>query len=74
MAFYEFTKFLQILHRAQPTEFEQLAAELGEASAVPSECRAVLERALAKDWRGFAALNALLIAATERVTAIAEGE
>jgi hypothetical protein len=69
-----FTQFLEILHRALPAEFQQLASELGEAPSVPKECRAVFEKALMQGGRDYAPLLALLAQASERVTEIAEVE
>jgi hypothetical protein len=68
-----FTQFLEIMHRALPAEFEQLAAELADAPAVPDECQAVFEEALAQGRQDLAPLLALLAAANERVTQIAGG-
>jgi hypothetical protein len=69
-----FTRFLKIMHRALPAEFQQLAFELGQAPAVPQECQAVFEKVLAQGRSDFAPLLALLAEANQRVTQIAEVE
>jgi hypothetical protein len=67
-----FTQCLEILHRALPAEFQQLAAELGEPPVIPEECRAAIEEVLAQGRRDAASASflALLAEANERINQI----
>lgn len=67
-----FTQLLEILHRARPDEFGQLAAELRQAPVVPKACREIIDSALEQGRHSFGPLLALFAEADERITRIAE--
>ena len=68
-----FEKFLRILYDTLPTQFTALATELADRPVVPEECRLVMEKALGSSRDELAPLIDLLVAASDRVRAIAEG-
>lgn len=67
-----FSEFVEILYRARPTEFQQLAVDLEPDPELPSECREALDRVLAQPRSDLAPLLALLNEAGSRITQIAQ--